>query len=117
VVRVIRQVEGVVDVTLVEGAGGWFVPLTAAADIADLALDLGYPVIVVARATLGTINHSLLTLRAVEQTGLSVAALVLSRRPGDAPDLASDNVRQIRERWRGQVVVLADDPSVLDVCL
>ncbi|HMG56379.1 MAG TPA: dethiobiotin synthase, partial [Kofleriaceae bacterium] len=51
-----------VSLTLIEGAGGWRVPITPEADMAGLARRFGFPVIVVARAGLGTINHSLLTL-------------------------------------------------------
>src|SRR5690606_7031654 len=59
----------------VEGAGGWRVPLTHSLDMGGLARTLGFPVIVVARATLGTINHSLLTIEAVEREGCELAAL------------------------------------------
>jgi dethiobiotin synthetase/malonyl-CoA O-methyltransferase len=47
---------------IVEGAGGVLVPITEAANMADLMTHLGLPVVVVARTALGTINHTLLTL-------------------------------------------------------
>jgi dethiobiotin synthetase len=106
-----------VDVLLVEGAGGWRVPITEAEDMSDLARRLAAPVVIASRATLGTINHSLLTIEAVERDGVEIAALVLSRRPDEDLGLAWSNVEQIRRRWPGKVIVLDRDPSVLDSLL
>jgi dethiobiotin synthetase len=101
------------DVTLVEGAGGWRVPLTPTKDIADLARELGLPVVIVCRATLGTINHSLLTIEAVERDGCRVAAVVLSRRPDENLSFAHSNVEQITHRWsKAPVLVYEGHDSV-----
>jgi dethiobiotin synthetase len=100
--------------TIVEGAGGWRVPITAEADMATLARRLGLPVLIVARAGLGTINHSLLTIEAVERDGCQVAALVLSQRPTDDPAFTPSNRAEIGRRWPGAIVVLGNDPSALD---
>lgn len=64
---------------LVEGAGGWSVPYAADPWIfqADLARALGLPVVVVARTTLGTLNHTTLTVRALRADGFEPAGLVL----------------------------------------
>ena len=103
--------------TIVEGAGGWRVPITPEADMSGLAGRLALPVLVVARAGLGTINHSLLTLEAIERDGLRIAALVLSQLPTDDPVAAASNRTQIQRRWPGRVLILSTDPSVLDVLL
>ena len=103
--------------TVVEGAGGWRVPITPDADMAALARRLQLPVVVVARAGLGTINHSLLTLEAVERDGLSVAGLVLSRRETDDPAAAQSNRAEIQRRWAGKILILSTDPLVLDPLL
>jgi dethiobiotin synthetase len=103
--------------TLVEGAGGWRVPITPDADMAALARRLQLPVIVVARASLGTINHSLLTLEAIEDDGLSVAGLVLSRHETDDPAVAESNLAQIQRCWAGRISILSTDPLVLDPLL
>jgi dethiobiotin synthetase len=113
VVSTFRDTATTVDFSVVEGAGGWRVPLAGDADISTLATKIGAPVVVVARAGLGTINHSLLTVEAVERDGCSVAALVLSCRPLDDLDFASRNATDIARRWPGMVLVL-DQPSVLD---
>lgn len=102
---------------IVEGAGGWRVPITDAADMAALARRLELPVIIVARATLGTINHSLLTIEAVQNDGCSVAALVLSRRPDDDAAFAASNAREIARRWSGTIIELSASPSSLDALL
>ena len=105
------------DLTLVEGAGGWRVPITAEVDMAGLALRLGFPIIAVARATLGTINHSLLTIEAIERQGASLAALVLSKQPADDPIAAASNQHEIQRRWPGLVVLLEEDHATLDPLL
>ncbi len=69
---------GRVDVLLIEGVGGLLCPLTEDKTIADLAVALGYPLLVVARAGLGTINHTLLTVEAARHRGLQVAGVVLN---------------------------------------
>jgi dethiobiotin synthetase len=111
-----RYAEGAreAELVIVEGAGGWRVPVTESVDMAGLARMLGLPVIVVGRAGLGTINHSLLTVEAVERDGCEVAALVLSRRPDEDVEFARSNAREIGRRWRGTIVVLGDDARVLD---
>ena len=116
VMRVAAQGAEGVSVTLVEGAGGWRVPVTQTADMAAMARALGFPVIIVARAGLGTINHTLLTVEAVERDGLHVAGVVLSERPPDDGQMTLSNREQILRRWAGRVVILGK-PEALDVFL
>lgn len=99
---------GQLDLLLVEGAGGWRVPLTEQHDMSELARMVGGDVIVVGTAGLGTINHSLLTLEAIERDGLNVAALVLSNRPDDREEKVRRNVVEIRKRWSGRVLLVND---------
>ena len=68
------------DVILVEGAGGLMSPLGEDEYVADLACDLGFPLVVVARNSLGTINHTLQTLIAAAtfRDGLPIAGIVLN---------------------------------------
>lgn len=82
---------------LVEGAGGWEVPVTVKETMADLAVALGLPVVVVINNRLGALNHALLTVRAVQSRGLRVAAMVLNY-PHDERDSASiSNPAALRE--------------------
>ncbi|MCF7675569.1 MAG: dethiobiotin synthase [Akkermansiaceae bacterium] len=64
---------------IVEGAGGWEVPLAEGFFISDLAVALGLPVVVVAANRLGCINHVLLTVRAIQARGLRCAGIVLNQ--------------------------------------
>jgi len=66
------------DFMLVEGAGGLTVPTTDDADMADLADDLGLPLLVVARPALGTINHTRLTLAYAKSRGARVLGVIIS---------------------------------------
>jgi dethiobiotin synthetase len=100
--------------TLVEGAGGWRVPITRDADMSTLARELALPVLIVARAGLGTINHTLLTIEAVLRDGLPLAGVVLSYRADDAPEATQSNRAEINRRWPGLVLILGAELSVLD---
>jgi dethiobiotin synthetase len=101
-------------VVLVEGAGGWRVPITRACDMGGLALALGFPVILVARAGLGTINHTVLSLEAIERDGATCAGVVLARRPDDDVAAAESNRDQVQHRWSGPVEIFGGDPAALD---
>ncbi len=63
---------------IVEGAGGLMVPLNRNAFMLDLILHLKLPVLLVARSTLGTINHTLLSLMALRQRAIPVAGVVMN---------------------------------------
>jgi dethiobiotin synthetase len=75
------------DFVIVEGAGGLMVPLAGGLLVADLAGQLGLPLLVVARPGLGTINHTVLTCFAAQQMELKVAGVVINNFP-EAPGLA-----------------------------
>ncbi|GFO66447.1 ATP-dependent dethiobiotin synthetase BioD [Geomonas limicola] len=75
------------DYLIVEGAGGLMVPLAGGLLIADLAVNLGLPIAVVARPNLGTVNHTLLTTFTARQMGLEVKGVIVNRYP-DHPDAA-----------------------------
>jgi dethiobiotin synthetase len=72
------------EVLLVEGSGGWYVPLDEHDYMmADLAAALKLPVLVVTEAGLGTINQTLLTIHAILERNLTVAGLVINQVPGE----------------------------------
>lgn len=62
--------------TLVEGAGGWRVPLAGTQNLSDLAIALGLPVVLVVGVRLGCINHALLSAEAIARDGLRLAGWV-----------------------------------------
>ncbi len=74
------------DIVVVEGAGGWYVPVgepdvpgKAAPTMADLAVALGLPVLLVVGIRLGCLNHALLTAEAIRASGLTLAGWVANR--------------------------------------
>ena len=72
------QKGGSEDLILVEGVGGLLCPLTESETIADLARLLSLPILVVARRSLGTLNHTLMTLEIAKARSLSIVGLVIS---------------------------------------
>ncbi len=83
------------DYVVVEGAGGLSVPFSRGVDMADLATMLGLPVIVVVRPSLGTLNHTTLTLDAAHRRGLRVLGVVMSGYPSDPGLDALTNPREL----------------------
>lgn len=96
---------GRAELLVVEGAGGWLSPLSDRSLVADVAAAFQYPLLVVARAGLGTISHTLLTIESIRSRGLSVAGIVLNEPHADSADLStSENADQI-ERFSGAAVL------------
>lgn len=91
----LRWVGGRADVVLVEGVGGFRVPLNDEWDTADLATDLGLPVVLVVGLRLGCINHALLTAEAVRARGLTLAAWVANTVDAHQPHV-TDNLQALQ---------------------
>lgn len=90
---------------LVEGVGGFAVPLDHTHRVSDLAVELGYPVIIVAANRLGVLSHTLLTAEAIFSRGLTLAGVVLNTVPGGAPEpLARWNLADLRRELPVPVV-------------
>ena len=101
------------DIVLVEGAGGLLVPILESYTMADLARDLGSPLVVVARPGLGTLNHTTLTVEFAKSRGLSVLGIVINNFPVE-PDLAEKtNPALLAEMTSLPILgVLENDPSL-----
>ncbi|WP_321894574.1 dethiobiotin synthase [Paraburkholderia heleia] len=89
------------DAVVVEGVGGFRVPLTATVDTADLAVALGLPVVLVVGMRLGCISHALLTAEAIAARGLKLAGWVANR-IDPAMTFPEDNIAALRERLAAQ---------------
>ena len=98
------------DFMLVEGIGGLLVPLDPQHSVVDLARTLRLPLLIVARASLGTINHTLLTLEVAKNAGLEVLGVVLNGRSAK-PTLAERTNPQVIERL-GDVPILGMIPRL-----
>jgi dethiobiotin synthetase len=83
---------------LVEGVGGLLCPLTERETVADLAAELGLPMVVVARRSLGTLNHTLLTLEAARGRGLRRAGVVVTETAPVSGVAEETNVEELRRR-------------------
>ena len=90
------QVSARAEVTIVEGAGGLLVPLTADVTMADLAQALGLPVLLVIGSKLGAINHALLTAECVRRRGLGWLGYVVNFLTPEADLAAETNVEMLR---------------------
>lgn len=78
------------DILVVEGVGGLLCPLTDDATVADFAAVTLFPLVIVARLGLGTINHTLLTVEVARQRGLRIAGLVFNE-PFPTEDILVDS--------------------------
>jgi dethiobiotin synthetase len=97
---------------LVEGVGGLLCPLTERETVADLVAILGLPLLVVARRSLGTLNHTLLTLEAARGRGLRVAGVVINET--EPPQTLADATNVEELRGRIEVPLLAVMPHQAD---
>ncbi|HEX9803386.1 MAG TPA: dethiobiotin synthase [Gammaproteobacteria bacterium] len=103
--------QGLAQVVLVEGVGGWLVPLNEQENVSDLAVVLGLPVILVVGLRLGCINHALLSAESIRAAGLELAGWIAnSVTPGMAAP--EQNIQAIDQRLGapllGHIPYLAD---------
>lgn len=97
ILRAFATLRADADAVVVEGAGGFRVPLGPAFDFADLAQRLALPVVLVVRVRLGCINHALLTAEAIERRGLPLAGWVANAVDPAMP-AARENVAALAQR-------------------
>jgi dethiobiotin synthetase len=100
------------DLTLIEGAGGWRVPLNEDETFSDLAVALDVPVILVVDIKLGCLNHAMLTAEAIRNDGLALKAWVANQTIG-----RDNNHRQMVEtlNTRLNCTMLGDLPNMIGV--
>jgi len=97
IVRSYQTLAEMVDVVVVEGAGGFFVPVSDQQTLADLAVKLKLPIMLVVGMRLGCINHALLTVEAIRARGLTLAGWVANRIDPDMP-MFDENLASLRQR-------------------
>jgi dethiobiotin synthetase len=102
-----------VDTVIVEGVGGFVVPLSRTRTTADLAQQLGLPVILVVGMRLGCLNHALLTRQAIADRGLECAGWVANAVVPAMPFL-EDNIAALRERLDAPLLGVVPWQSVPD---
>ena len=100
------------EIGIVEGVGGLLCPLTSDSTVADLAVALDYPLIIVARRGLGTLNHTLLTVEAARWRGLRIAGVILNgSEPTTNPTAEATNPGELAGRIGG-AAILVDSPHL-----
>jgi dethiobiotin synthetase len=105
------------DVMVVEGVGGLLCPLAEGTTVADLAVTLDFPLLVVARRGLGTLNHTLLTVEAARHRGLRLAGVVLnSPEPETGSAAEATSADELARRLRG-VPIVVEVPHVANFAL
>ncbi len=92
------KLQACADVVLVEGVGGWHVPLNEHQDVADLAVALGLPVVLVVGIRLGCINQAILTYNAIKSSVLPFAGWVANCTDADMLCL-QENIETLTERF------------------
>jgi len=97
IVRSYQVLAEMADVVVVEGAGGFLVPVSAQQSMADLAVKLDLPVVLVVGMRLGCINHALLTVEAIKARGLKLAGWVANQIEPDM-SMFAENLASLRER-------------------
>lgn len=98
------------DVVVVEGVGGFLCPLAEDSTVAELAVDLDFPMLVVSRRNLGTLNHTILTVEAIRHRGLRLAGVLLNASQPSSGDLAENTNAQELARRLAPLPILADCP-------
>lgn len=114
ILQAYERLSSLADVVIVEGAGGFYVPLNNTETLADLAVLLNIPVILVVGMRLGCINHALLTVEAIQARGLKLAGWIANEM---APNFAmlDENLASLQQRiavpcisvvgWQGQLKI------------
>lgn len=101
--RCMPIINSAADVVVVEGAGGWLVPLNSEHNLADLASELECEIILVVGLKLGCLNHALLTAAAVEASGLRLAGWVANHLSADMP-FSQENIAALRQRIQAPLI-------------
>ena len=94
--RSIKTLKENFDCVLVEGAGGIYVPLTRDYTSLDFVKDKGFPVIIVSSPRLGSINHTMLTIEVIKNSGIEIAALVYNLFPPEKDEITRDSIGMIK---------------------
>jgi dethiobiotin synthetase len=100
-----RALQALADVVVVEGAGGWRVPLNEHETLADLAIAMAAPVVLVVGLRLGCLNHALLTAEAIRSDGLVLAGWVANT-IDPAMACRDENIATLRQRLRAPLLGL-----------
>lgn len=110
------QLQQLADCLVVEGAGGWLVPVNAEQTLADLAVAMQLPVVLVVGIKLGCINHAILSAQAIRQSGLPIAGWVANemQRSPQTEAMIKTLQKRLSAPLLGHVPPLTDEQSAAD---
>lgn len=94
-----EEIKKTCDITLVEGAGGLMTPYVKDFFAADIAKMLNLPILIVARADLGTINHTLLTVEYAKKRGLKIAGIIINNYPEGTTDITIKTAPMLIQKY------------------
>jgi len=104
------------DFLIVEGIGGIRVPLTTKIDLLDLAAEFKLPVVILARPTLGTINHTLMTIDCLQAAELKIAGVIINGFDATKATIAEESAEQIITRCSGvEIITVAPYDETVDI--
>ena len=112
-----RQLSAEADRVVVEGVGGWLVPINGHQTMADVAIELDLPIVLVVAVRLGCLNHALLTAAAIRDSGLPLAGWVANRMHPDC-ERQDENVAALLERLPAPLladIAYAEEKSARDL--
>jgi dethiobiotin synthetase len=100
IMQAYAQLTTLAEAVVVEGAGGFFVPLNETQTLADLAVQLNIPIILVVGMRLGCINHALLTVEAIQSRGLCLTGWVANQ-IDPSFEMFEENLASLKKRIVG----------------
>jgi len=107
IVKAFKQLQTMADVVIVEGAGGFLVPLNDGEDMADLAAALDIPIVLVVGLKLGCINHGLLTVEAIKARGLSLHGWVANHIDPEM-QVQNENIQTIAKQLGVEPILVSE---------
>ena len=87
------------EITIVEGSGGLYVPVKKDVLMSDVIKFLNLPALIIARPNLGTINHTLMTIKCAQNEGIKILGIVISNYPPETSDPAIFKAKQMIESF------------------
>ena len=102
------------DLVVVEGVGGWLVPIRQDYFVSDLAREMGLPVLVVVLNRLGCLNHTMLTIRSIKESGSSCVAAAINTPDGPA-DLASATNEEVLRKIAAVPILAGLAPAMTEL--
>lgn len=104
------------DITIIEGAGGLYVPVKENYIIADFIVELGFPMLLVSRPDLGTINHTMLSIEYAEKRNIDLFGIFINKIPDPPGYIALDNIKLFKSLYNLNLVGILPELEGIDLC-